>query len=113
MAGSPGRAAASLTPSVNVLPCPARLFTVRSQPIRDRHIGGKPLCLRARRERRAEFLRQRTRPKRFLAQREPTFPGPRAIDNQRGQRGEMLGRALYVSGPLPLALGKVGSRDEL
>ena len=75
-------------------------------------LGGEPLRLGARRERPADRLGERARTERLVAQRKPARLGAHAVDHQRGEVGEMLGRALDQARPFALALGQFGGRDQ-
>jgi len=82
------------------------------QIVRDRDFGAQPFGLRPRRERLAQTFDQAARPKRRLLQNERPGIGLGGVDDERGQRGEMLGAGLDAGSPAPLPLADIRARQQ-
>ncbi len=84
----------------------------RRQIGRDVDLGRDVLVGRARGERFADRFGQHAWRERLAVQREPGSVGLGGIDNQRGERGQMIGAALDRVRPLALALAEIGGREQ-
>ncbi len=101
-----------------------QIFQRRPQPqgiadhrLRERggNIDGvrEPLGLRVRRERSRERIGKAAWADQLAPQHEALGVCPRGVDDQRGEQGEMLGRALDRTRPTALARPKLGRGEQL
>jgi len=78
-----------------------------------RNLRHKPLGLGAHLQCRGDRVHDRAQPKGFRLQHQSARLGAHAVDDERRQIGEMLGRILDQRRPLAFTLGQIGGRDQL